>query len=150
MEYDIMSDLRHINREIKRYVDETPTKQNLDHSMGSYGWILRYLSDHEQDEIYQRDLEKDLCICRSAVSKIVAELEKKGFIERTKVASDDRLKRILLTDYARQFTEQIRVENHKLELQLMKHFSESEKSQLHVLLERMMQNLAEVNGKENK
>lgn len=133
--------LRQLNSSIRRYFDGTQVKQELDHLTGTHGWVIGYLADHEQEEIYQRDLEKDLGICRSAVSKIVAALEKNGLLERGRVAGDDRLKRLVLTERGRQYTGQIRAANRRMEEQLTQGFTEDELAALHGYLERMRQNL---------
>lgn len=109
--------------------------------IGVNGWIIGYLADHEGEEIYQRDLERDLGICRSAISKVVAVLEKGGLLERGRVASDDRLKKLILTERGRQYTGQIRADNRAIEQQLTKNFTPEELAALQEYLQRMQQNL---------
>ena len=142
MHCETMLALRMLNVSIRRRIEGSQIKQELDHLTGPNSWVLGYLADHEGEEIYQRDLEKDLCICRSAVSKMVADLEKNGLIERARVASDDRLKRLILTESGRQYTERIRADNRQLEEQLVSGFSDEELAALHGYLSRMQQNLA--------
>ncbi len=134
--------LRRINQAIRRYVETSEVKQELDHLTGSNGWILGFLADHEGEDIYQRDIEKQLGMCRSAVSKTVAALEKTGCIERARVASDDRLKKLVLTERGKAFTGLIRADTYRLEEKLTSGFSETELEQLRSLLRRMEQNLS--------
>jgi DNA-binding MarR family transcriptional regulator len=141
LEYQTMLALRMLNSSIRRHIDASQTKQELDHIIGVHGWIIGYLAEHEGEEIYQRDLERDLCICRSAVSKIVAVLEKSGLIERERVASDDRLKKLILTERGKAYTEQIRADNQAIEQQLTDGFSQEELAALHHYLQKMQQNL---------
>ena len=133
--------LRMLNVQIRRRIDASQIKQELDHLTGPNSWVLGYLSDHEGEDICQRDLEKDLCICRSAVSKTVVALEKQGLIERGRVAGDDRLKRLVLTERGQQYTERIREDNREMEQQLISGFSDEELEMLHGFLERLRQNL---------
>lgn len=135
--------LRILMTGIRRHIETSKTKQELSHIIGVNGWIIGYLAEHENEAIYQRDLERDLGICRSAVSKMVAELEKSGLIERERVASDDRLKKLVLTDRGRQYTGQIRAENQALEQQLTAGFSAEELAALHLYLKKMQQNLTQ-------
>ena len=60
--------LRMLNVSIRRRIESSQVKQELNHLAGPNGWVLGYLADHEDADVYQRDLEKELCICRSAVS----------------------------------------------------------------------------------
>ncbi len=72
--------------------------------MNNYGdltimqaWIMQYLYDHRNSEVYQKDIESHFCITRSTVTSILQLMEKKGYIRRTSVMKDARLKRINLT-----------------------------------------------------
>ncbi len=135
--------LRKINAGIRRSIENSDVKQELDHLTGMHGWIICYLADHAGEDIYQRDLEKNLCLCRSAVSKIVALMEKNGLIERARVASDERLKKLVLTERGRQYTDQVRADCIRIEQQLTAGFSSEERRLLLLLLERMRNNITE-------
>ena len=63
--------------------------------------ILAYLADHEDTDVFQRDIEEEFAIRRSTVSKIVRLMEQKQLVVREAVARDARLKRLRLTDKAR-------------------------------------------------
>lgn len=67
----------------------------------SYGYIISYLCDNEDADVYQRDIEKAFDLNRSTVSNILKELEKEGLIERSAVAGDARLKKVSATQGAR-------------------------------------------------
>ena len=142
MDCETMLALRMLYVSIRRRIDSSQIKQELDHLKGPNCWVLGYLADHEGEDIYQRDLEKDLCICRSAVSKMVADLERTGLVERGRVVGDDRLKRLVLTERGREYTERIRADNRQMEEQLVSGFSEEELAVLHGYLDRMQENLA--------
>lgn len=143
MEYDTMLALRKLNTAIKRYVDASAAKRIMANLSAAGGWVLGYLAEHEDADIYQRDLEKDLGMCRSAVSKLVAELEQNELLVRERVASDDRLKKLVLTARGRTVTEHIRADNRRMEQILTQGFSEDERTLLHGFLNRMRQNIAE-------
>ena len=63
--------------------------------------ILTYIALHEDDGVFQRDLEEALSLQRSTVSRVVARMERKGLVQRERVAWDGRLRRLTLTDHAR-------------------------------------------------
>lgn len=67
--------------------------------------ILSYLAAHENENVFQRDIEEVFSIRRSTVSKIVQLMEAKGLILRETVDHDARLKRLKLTDRARSIHE---------------------------------------------
>ncbi len=62
-----------------------------------HGWIIGYLFDHKDEDVYQKDIETSFAISRSTVTNIVKLMEKKDYIKRQNVESDARLKKILLT-----------------------------------------------------
>ncbi len=145
MEYQTMLALRRVNTGIRRQIDSFRAQNGMDAAAGVTGWVLGYLAEHENEDVYQRDIEKDLGLCRSTVSKLVASLEKSELLERSRVASDDRLKKLILTEKGRACTEQIRENCSLLEARLMRGFSPEESAQMLTYLQRMQQNLSETN-----
>ena len=79
------------------------------------GWILGYLADHENEEIYQKDIEEKFCVTRSTVSKVLKGMESKGLLRRESVSSDARLKRLVLTEEGREINANAAVERIELE-----------------------------------
>ncbi|MBS5142057.1 MAG: winged helix-turn-helix transcriptional regulator [Firmicutes bacterium] len=60
-------------------------------------WILGYLYEHPEDEIFQRDIEAKFSIARSTATGILQLMEKNGYIRRVSLKRDARLKRMELT-----------------------------------------------------
>ena len=87
-----------IDRSISKLLEMRVKEEGLDEIALMHGWILRYLYEHQDKEIYQKDIEKYFGICRSAVTNIIQTLEKKGYICRASVANDARLKKVMLTE----------------------------------------------------
>ncbi|MDD7208642.1 MAG: MarR family transcriptional regulator [Lachnospiraceae bacterium] len=58
------------------------------------GWILDYLYENKEKEVFQRDIEAEFFVARSTVTCAVKQMEKKGLIERTAVDRDSRLKKL--------------------------------------------------------
>ncbi len=78
------------------------SKSGLDKVTVMHGWIIGYLSHNINTDIYQKDIESEFAISRSTVTNILKLMEKKGYITRTSVESDARLKKISLTDKGKQ------------------------------------------------
>lgn len=148
MDCQTMMELRMLNQSIHKQIEQTPSVKALDSLTGMHCWIIGYLADHEAEDIYQRDLEKEFGTCRSAISRMLAAMEKNGLVERERVATDDRLKKIVLTPLAKQFTEQIRADNRIFEHTLTHGFTDAELQTLHSFLQRMQANLTARSGKE--
>ena len=145
LENQTMLALRMVNMGIRRQIEAFRNQNGLDAAAGTNGWVLGFLSEHENEDVYQRDLEKELGVCRSGISKLVATLEKDGLIERSRVASDDRLKKIVLTENGRAVTALIHENCRQLEEMLTNGFTPEETKQLLEYLDRMQHNLTEAN-----
>lgn len=71
------------------------------------GYIIGYLYAHQDEDIFQRDIEQECSIRRSTATGILQLMEKNGWITRIPVEYDARLKKIVLTDRSRQHHERI-------------------------------------------
>lgn len=60
-------------------------------------WIIGYLYEHQNESIFQKDIEAQFHIARSTATGILQIMEKNGLLHREPMASDARLKRLLLT-----------------------------------------------------
>ncbi len=82
------------------------------------GWIIGYLYDNKDREVFQRDIESEFYIARSTVTCVVKQMEKKGYIARVAVERDCRLKRLCLLkkgeDLHKQFLHSIDIVEEKM------------------------------------
>lgn len=58
--------------------------------------ILHYLFHHQNEIVYQKDIEKLIDVKRSTISGILNTMEKNNLIHRLSVNNDARLKQIVL------------------------------------------------------
>lgn len=72
--------------------------RGVDQVTAMNGWVLGYLHDNQDRPVYQKDVETEFSIGRSAVTKLVVRMEEKGFIKRFSNPADARLKRLVLTE----------------------------------------------------
>jgi len=134
-------ELRSLTNLIKRYVENSQHFQYAQKITGTNGWIIAYLYENENKDIFQRDLEEKFTITRSTISKVLKIMEQKGFVERRGVDSDARLKKIVLTKKARDIHYAIVEDLKNIETNLMRGFSQKEKEVLLSYLERMRNNM---------
>lgn len=117
--------LRIINKEIKIQMEEK-SQRNHDDLTAMQHWVLGFLQNHQEQEIYQRDIEEAFSISRATASNMLGLMEKKGLIERVFVEQDARLKKILLTGKAERMMEQAEVDIREMEALLVKGMSQEE------------------------
>ena len=110
------------------------------------GLFIGYIFDKEanDEDVFQKDLEKHFMIRRSTATEILKLMEKNNLIKKESVNHDARLKKIFLTEHAKK--EHIMIyQNIKFANDLMmKDFSEEEKVELYRLLDKVKKNLGEI------
>jgi len=92
--------LCNLTNALKRRTDERVTRCVTCVSTRTQGWIIGYLADHENEDIFQRDIEAKMGIRRSTATGILKLMEKNGLITREPVDYDARLKKLVLTPLA--------------------------------------------------
>lgn len=108
-----------------------------------HGWILGFLYDNQERDIYQKDIETEFSIARSTVTCIVKLMEKKGYIKRESVAQDARLKRLVLTENGRKIHEVHINDMDILEERCKRKISKEELENFWKVAEQLKQNLEE-------
>ena len=89
--------IRRLDHVLKRNLEARVQQEGIDEITLMHGWIIRYLYENRERDIFQKDIEKQFSIGRSTVTGILQILEKKGFVGREFVAYDARLKKVTLT-----------------------------------------------------
>ena len=103
----IPAQMRRVNNLISRRVYYYSRQNGVEDVTAMHGWILAYLYNSRDREVFQRDIERAFSITRSTVTNILQLMEKKGYIRRVSVPQDARLKRLILTDAGAEAHQQI-------------------------------------------
>ena len=90
--------IKELNSTLKKKFLSSGTAAGLDEVTLMHGWIMGYLYHNRDRAIYQKTIESEFNIRRSTVTAILQLMEKKGYIRRSAVEGDARLKRIFLTE----------------------------------------------------
>lgn len=93
-------EIKVISNLIKRNLCQTPAFHNMEHMTGTHGWVIKYLYENRDRDIYQRDLENEFSVRRSTITGMIQIMEKNGLIVRESVENDARLKKLVLTERA--------------------------------------------------
>ncbi|MEG1426532.1 MAG: MarR family transcriptional regulator [Oscillospiraceae bacterium] len=136
-------EFRAINNLIGRFIENHCNKKSVDSITGTNGWIIGYISEHSDTNIYQKNLEEEFSITRSTASKVVNLMVEKGLIQRQTVAHDARLRKLVLTQKAEEVVSLMAEDGVRVENTLLRGFSEPEILQLYAYLARIKENLLE-------
>ena len=126
---------------MRRHTQNRPGIKAADQLTGTNAWVLCYLKQNEGKDIYQKDCEEKFGITRSATSKVVNLMEKNGWIRRESVQGDARLKKLVLTDQAKELLDMMEKELQLANESLLAGFSEEEIATLDGYLSRMQENM---------
>ena len=141
MERAVGKELRSLNNLILRHFENSPQRKKIETVTGTNGWIIVYLSRNQDRDIFQKDLETQFGITRSTASKVLNLMERKGLVQREKVACDARLKKIVLTQKALELSDMMNKGAAYFERTLTNGFTEDEQDTLLDYIQRMKNNL---------
>ena len=137
---EIAKDLKSIANLLKRRLDNTVSKVTTDNITGVQVLILGFINESESD-VYQKDIEKQFDIRRSTVTNILHGMEKQELIIRKAVNNDARLKKILLTDKAKEIINALNEEVTKTQQLLIKDIPEKDLEVYLLVIKKMKENL---------
>lgn len=137
---DIGQQLASLNHLIKRNLQNELSSELMRISAAN-GYILVYLYENKQNDVFQRDLEEYFNITRSTASKVLSLMETKGLIRRGGVDGDARLKKLVITKEGEMMLEALSDSRKQMEDKLTDGFSEDELDRLHDYLRCMKENM---------
>lgn len=131
----------HVSHLFRRNIDNLIAAESRDCSddslTGRNFWVLRYLEDHPDMDVFQKNLESAFKVRRSTVSCMVERMEQKGMLVRESVNGDARLKRLVLTEKARELLTAVSNGVERMESEVRAGFTEEEYGKLTTLLGRL-------------
>lgn len=137
--------VRILGQLIKQAIDRKLTALDL---TGQQSFVLRYLSEHEEEPVYAKDIEKRFNLTHPTVSGIIQRLEAKGFLAAEPDSGDRRCKRVVLTPKARECQKEIWQHIQWVERTMVSGMTPEEEQTLTELLECACENLNEEIQKE--
>ena len=130
--------LKQLNIALERY-----GREKLDHrdlSMAQH-LMLEYLLSQQENRIYSTHLHEIMGISKAAISSTLKSLYKKGYITFLREEHDERKKRIILTDKAKEMAAMIEKEIQEGEKRLCQGISEERLENARECLQLMIENV---------
>ena len=124
--------LKQANNNMMRHFDQFAKQYDL---TGNQMAIIDFITNHENEEIFQRDIEQEFEIQRSTTTVLLQRMEKKGLIERQISATDARQKAVKLTEKAVSFASACQAYLRKEEEEFSQQFSAEERRIFRTILE---------------
>lgn len=134
--------VRCLNNKIGRAIHQFSSEEfGNDSTTPVQGWIVRYLYEHKDEDVFQRDLEARFSVRRSTMTSILQLMEKNGLITKAEVTTDKRLKKLLLTPLAIEKQQRMKHCIDELEKTMKKDLSEDELKAFVKIAEKIGSNL---------
>lgn len=143
MEHDkyVSFEIRTLTNLLRRHVDASSTKKYIDNLTGMHGWVIGYLYDRRDKDVFQRDLEEEFTVRRSTATAILQLMEKNELVTRQPVSYDARLKKLELTPKALELHRMIAKDIEQMEKLLTKGISEQELAAFFVTIGKLKKNI---------
>ena len=84
----IPAQIRRVDNLIFRKINQFARANGVEQATPMHGWIIEYLYRHREEQVFQRDIEREFSITRSTVTNILQLMERKGYIRRQSVPQD--------------------------------------------------------------
>lgn len=110
--------------------------------------VLKYLLEHKEKVICQKDLENDLSVSKATISEVLLAMEKSGLIKKEMVPNDARAKRIILTSTSLERFQELEKNFSAINEKLIEGISTDELAHFLNILNKMQKNMNE-EGEEN-
>ena len=139
--YYINTELRILSRNINNYFINYGNRKKLDRMTGSGGWIISYIAENYNRDVFQRDIEKQFSVRRPTMTEILKLMEKNGLLVRERDKNDARLKKIKLTPLALSIHERHEKHIESFETFLREGISDDEMKSFFAVLEKLNSNI---------
>lgn len=135
---DIGFYLRKLNNHIQKYSHTLYNRKEIKECSLSNLWVIDYLMDNLNRDIYQKDIELEFSINRATASKMLSLMEEKKFISRVSSAKDGRLKKIEVLPEGEKLREICLSIRRDMEKELTTFLTEEETKSLKNILKKMV------------
>lgn len=138
--FEIKSTSNRISRQIL-YFSAINESERL---TGMHGWVLGFLYDNRDRDIFQKDLENIIETRKSSITNMLQTMEQNGLIVRQSVDKDARLKKIVLTQKGIDLQSRIKYTLNNFEENLIEGISNEEVEVFYKVLEKINKNLDKI------
>lgn len=134
-------EIHKLHHVISRYLAMYMKEAGIDEVTMMHGWIMKYLYDNCERDIFQKDIERTFSIGKSTVTNIIQVMEKKGYIRRESVEYDARLKKVMLTEKGIRDNKNIEAMFYRMDQIIEKNIDEKEKEDFFLVADKIIENL---------
>ena len=143
MNQNIGNKVRVVHNYIDKYFHSSWEKAGIEPTRMQCA-TLHYLRRHQDEDVFQKDLEAAFSISGATVTNILKVMEKDGLIIRVPMEKDARLKKLVMTEKGMQYDKVAYSNVARLEAGMEKGFTEEEIARFREYLDRLTQNIVDL------
>ena len=127
-----------LSNKLRRRIDNFSSRKNFS---GSEGKVLHFLLAQTND-VFQKDIEEEYCLRPPTATELLKKMEKNGLIYREPISTDERMKKIIVSEKALRYKEIVIADITKLEDDLTKNISKKDLDIFFDVIEKMLKNIS--------
>lgn len=137
-------EMRFINNLIKGVVSKTHPETKVRPQTQLQGGILGYLYHNLEQPVYQKNIEEAFNISGATATNTLRVMERNGLLTRCAMDRDARLKRIVLTEPAKEGHRLVEAHMELMEEKMLQGLSKAEREELFRMLDVVRKNLERI------
>lgn len=142
MEYRLGLRMKNLHHAIGKRLDRAVSQVDKKLSMIQAS-ILHFISFHQEENVFQKDVEIEFEMKGSTISVMLKQLEENGFLKREKTSEDSRCKKLVVTQKFKEIESLIEEKIRLTEEEIKNRLTEEKIKQFVSLLDELTQNLKE-------
>ncbi|MCI8660232.1 MAG: MarR family transcriptional regulator [Lachnospiraceae bacterium] len=130
--------INNLSNKLRRRIDAFASRAIFS---GSQGRVLHFVLAQSHD-VFQKDIEEEFGLRPPTATQILKKMEQSGLIRREVTAEDGRMKRILVSEKARQYQDIVIADITGLEKELTRDIPQEEMAVFFKVIGKMMENVS--------
>lgn len=143
MENIVLFKIKELDKKIVRTILKENNDINIPPLTSTQIQILKYMIEHQNENVYQKDLENVLNLRRATVSGVLQTMEKNNLIKREIYENDVRVKKIILNEKTKSIFLKNKQKIDEIEKNIIKNISKKDLDKFTQIIDKLITNLNE-------
>lgn len=143
MENIVLFKIKELDKKIVRTILKENSDINIPPLTSTQIQILKYMIEHQNEDVYQKDLENVLNLRRATVSGVLQTMEKNNLIKREIYENDVRVKKIILNEKTKSIFLKNKQKVDEIEKNIIKNISKKDLDKFTQIIDKLITNLNE-------
>lgn len=143
MENIVLFKIKELDKKIVRTIIKENSDINIPPLTSTQIQILKYMIEHQNEDVYQKDLENILNLRRATVSGVLQTMEKNNLIKREIYENDIRVKKIILNEKTKSIFLKNKQKIDEIEKNIIKNISKKDLDKFTQIIDKLITNLNE-------